>query len=275
MCKSCVSGPKNCGDNETEEKQLYEWILFYGRDWKLPVGSFVARKDGERYYNHNYYVGRLERDGDNSIGRVRSRQYGFHRYYGHKGIERRTSGKFSVLCVELDAEIEWVEFKDGILPDNAVNGGIVDGQTQYVGRGTTHNQTIPGMFVPSDAKLQVLYGGEVLELREFDVLVVTRNETRVKIIEALKDSETETLDDSTSNEETVDDQSEHLPEKRILLSESGEISVSLNRKDISPTRYETGQFCMAGVWEGDLKVRDDEAIALICPPCKSQVGFLF
>ena len=42
------------------------------------------------------------------------------------------------------------------------------------------------------------------------------------------------------------------------------------------TTYHAGEFCLAGVFQGedewDKEVQEGEAVAVMCEPCKSEVG---
>jgi len=157
ICKKAASKP-------------YKW-KFMDSDF-LPENAFPAGKDHSE--SLNVYVGRYAKDDETfaGIGKV----HNSNRYVGYGNDERSaTSEKFSVLCVDPKAEVDWIDYEYGKLPENAVEGGIVDGQTQYVGRGTVENQLIPGMFVPIPmASLLVLYGGKVHQVKQFQVLTVKR-----------------------------------------------------------------------------------------------------
>ena len=60
----------------------------------------------------------------------------------------------------------------------------------------------------------------------------------------------------------------------ILLSSSGEITVPSNWEGGEPSTYKAGEFCLAGVWEGgpSAGVGEDQAVAVLCEPCHSEVG---
>ena len=58
-----------------------------------------------------------------------------------------------------------------------------------------------------------------------------------------------------------------------LLTSTGQITIPSGWEGLSPSTYEEGEFCMAGVWEGgpNAGVGEHQAIAVACEPCQSEV----
>ena len=58
-----------------------------------------------------------------------------------------------------------------------------------------------------------------------------------------------------------------------LLTSTGQITIPSGWRDLSPSTYKAGEFCMAGVWKGGptAGVGEPQAIAVACEPCQSEV----
>ena len=82
----------------------------------MPENALPAGKDQSETYN--VFVGRAEVDVSQCVGKVRNGT----RYLGSDMREKRiTSETFAVLCVDPNAEVEWVE--NGELPSEVIVGG--------------------------------------------------------------------------------------------------------------------------------------------------------
>jgi len=152
-----------------EELVGYQWVKM--ETYKLPENALAAGKDQSDIYN--VFVGRAEIDGEPCVGKVHNDT----RYFGSNMREKRvTSEPFYVLCVDPSSDVEWVEYKDGDLPDGVVYGGTSrNGSNHYVGRGFVRNQLTPGMVYNGEDEhyhLHALYDGNVNKINEFEVLVI-------------------------------------------------------------------------------------------------------
>ena len=145
-----------------------DWVLMNSK--QLPPNTLPAGKDQSDTFN--VFVGRLERDGEYLVGKVHNGK----RYFGYRGEERTvTTEIFHVLSVAPDATVEWVDAEaegNDAVPDGAVIGGMLEGDTQYVGRGIIQNQLTPGMFVQRKRIFMALYGGQVHQTNQYEMLVI-------------------------------------------------------------------------------------------------------
>ena len=146
----------------------YQWVEMETDE--MPENALASGKDQSEICN--VFVGRAEVDGEPCVGKVHNGT----RYYGVIMMEKRvTSEPFSVLCVDPSANMEWVEYKNGELPDGVVIGGTsTNGTNLYVGRGIVRNQLTPGMVYIDEKpyQLHALYDGKVNTMTAFDVLVI-------------------------------------------------------------------------------------------------------
>ena len=147
----------------------YQWVKMDSNGW-LPTNALAAGKDGSE--TCNVYVGRSEVDGETCVGKV---HMGI-RYFKYGRQERRVDSEpFSILCVDPDAEIKWVEYGEEGIPAVVVLGGTLSGgEPLYVGRGMVEKMLTPGMIYANDEpyKLTALYGGKARQAEQFQLLVV-------------------------------------------------------------------------------------------------------
>ena len=158
----------------TEVDQPYKWVEMDTDE--LPEDALAAGKD-ENSDTFNVFAARgysAEVDGVERlrVGKVLKDK----RKIEYENEEKEvTTEKFSVLCVEPDAEVEWVEY-DYDIPAGSVIAGIIDGEICYVGRGQINNTIMPGLF-NHRAPLFVLSEGELNEVGKLELLVVKKKST--------------------------------------------------------------------------------------------------
>ena len=66
------------------------------------------------------------------------------------------------------------------------------------------------------------------------------------------------------------------PSDALHLTSAGQLPMPPTREGLPPTTYKVGEFCLAGVFEGEgewegKEMKEGEAIAVMCEPCKSEV----
>jgi len=136
----------------------------------LPENAIAVGKDQSDICN--VFVGCTVVFGEPCVGKV----HNGNRYFGMHGREHIVSTEeFSVLCVDPDATMEWIEYTDEKIPNDAVIGGTLStGENLYVARGYVNNQLTPGLVYTDSSpyELHALYNGRVNTLAKFDVLVV-------------------------------------------------------------------------------------------------------
>ena len=68
--------------------------------------------------------------------------------------------------------LEWVQKKNGNVPDKAVVGGRDSGgEHYYIGKHSHKGDTLPGKIQKSHECLYVAYGGKEIAKKEYSVLV--------------------------------------------------------------------------------------------------------
>ena len=84
------------------------------------MGEAMGPAGKDQSETYDVFVGRSEVDGEQCVGKVHNGT----RYFGYDMREKRiTSEAFAVLCVDPNAEVEWVEYNNGELPSEVVVGG--------------------------------------------------------------------------------------------------------------------------------------------------------
>merc|ERR1711936_599033 len=197
----------------------------------LPENALAAGKDSSETFN--VFLGLGEDNGEYHMGKVPNvrRSIG----YGNREVDV-THQKFSVLCVQPDAEVEWEKHEQGILPDGAVIGGRYDGQTHYVGRGVVNDTITPGVFVPGkSACLKVMYGGDHHELDKFEILIVRKDECKLVRVNKKDDQFKvpegfEMIELDETNFPTYCKQVQTLVEKEI---EAGTIKIMRKKREVN------------------------------------------
>ena len=149
----------------------YKWSKMDKNDNDLlPENAIAVGKDQSEICN--VFVGCAVVDGEPCVGKL----HNGIRYFGANGKEYPVSTEeFSVLCVDPDATMEWIEYNDEKIPNDAVIGGTLStGDNLYVARGYVNNQLTPGLVYTDSSpyELHALYNGRVNTLATFDVLVV-------------------------------------------------------------------------------------------------------
>jgi len=146
-------------------KPIYEWLPLDDKR-KLPEHALLAGKD----HDNAVFVGRGVLDGSIRLGK-------YHRKYGklfvpHNSKEVEVLENIEILCVAKDAKVNWVDAEDGNVPTGAIVGTIVDGKTEFVGRGIVYDQICPGRIVMDDNCMYASYGGTEEVLKRYQALVI-------------------------------------------------------------------------------------------------------
>ena len=228
----------------------------------LPWDALATGTDGDE----KVYSGRQENDSDNILGKVHNNEWyigccSSHDLRGERHLPEDTS--FSVLCANPEAEVSWSKIKAGNeLPDNVVTGGYLNRERQYVGRGIVQGLRTPGMYVPSMNKLLAMRGGEVHYLTEFELLILRKEQEYIL--------EENIVEEGPGFVEEYVNGTKSSPDERIHVTSVGQMSVPGTKHYPAVNKYEYGEFCMTGAYDRDLGP-SDEAIALMCHPCESQV----
>jgi len=139
---------------------LYEWVTL--EDFKLPENALMASKDA--------YVGRGLLDGSLKLGKFHAKDQKL--FVSHLGEEKEILENIEVLCVDKDAKVKWVDCEDGKVPTGAIVGTIVEGKTEFVGRGEASDEISPGRIVPDDNCMYIPYGGRDEVLSKCQALVI-------------------------------------------------------------------------------------------------------
>jgi len=148
--------------------------------WWEPVKHFnslgehalVAGQDG----GHPVYVSLVEwMKNMNVIGKIHRGEC----YVNLEGREVKIKDgdcTSKVLCVKPGANVQWIPAVDGKLPQNAIEGGEVDGKIEFVGRCFKENDAeiiTPGRVIPDENIICFTWGGgrkqsvyDVLTIRE-------------------------------------------------------------------------------------------------------------
>jgi len=176
-------------------KPAYEWVPLDSK--KVPENALLAAKD----HGNAVYVGRGLLDGSIRLGKYHAKYETL--YVSHLGEEKEVYENIEVLCVGKDAKVEWVDCKKGILPAGSIVGAIVDGKSEYVGKGKTGSEITPGRIVPEDKCMYAPYGGKDHMLTESQALVI-QNKVLVikpKAKEALMEKQVNEAREAENNDE--------------------------------------------------------------------------
>jgi len=162
-------------DDESEAVRRRGFKPFFRRPgvWKnakldkMPMRAVLAGMDSD---GGNVYVGRAKHDGLLLPGKVVST----HRLcYVACGDQEHGEENFQVLIRNQHCEFDWVAAVDGQLPNGALQGGISsDKEAVFIGRATVNDAVAVGPVYPSRGVCTVPYGGESIEMTDFEVLVV-------------------------------------------------------------------------------------------------------
>merc|ERR1711915_598350 len=144
---------------------------------KLPENALAGGNDG---WENNVFVALGCVSGKPTIGKMHKSDC----YIGSEdGRECHvTDEDFYVLCMEPEAEYEWVKYTgNGKLPGEELN--FRDIGKVRIGRGYTGKALTPGIVVTSEGShvFCALYDGRVNNSNEFEVLVVKPKEMKVKL----------------------------------------------------------------------------------------------
>lgn len=145
-------------------KPIYEWVPLDSK--KVPENALLAAKD----HGNAVYVGRGMLDGSIRLGKYHAKYEQL--FVSHLGEEKEINENIEVLCVDKDADVKWVDCENGELPVGAIVGTIVDGKSEFVGRGITQDEISPGRIVPEDKCMYAPYGGKDEVLTKCQALVI-------------------------------------------------------------------------------------------------------
>ena len=126
----------------TVGKPIYEWVPLDKK--KVPENALLAAKD----HGNAVYVGRGMLDGSIRLGKYHAKYEQL--FVSHLAEEKEINENIEVLCVDKDAKVKWVDCENGELPAGAIVGTIVDGKSEFVGRGITQDEISPGRIVPEE-----------------------------------------------------------------------------------------------------------------------------
>jgi hypothetical protein len=230
MCWKFVFSQIEVKEEKQRETAPYQWVKMETDE--LPENALAAGKDQSDICN--VFLGRAEVYGVPCVGKVHNGT----RYYGVIMMEKRvTSEPFSVLCVDPSANMEWVEYKNGELPDGVVIGGT-NGTNFYVGRGIVGNQLIPGMVYGGDEKpyqLHALYDGKVNTMTAFEVLVIqTEGDMNDEKAQTMGDI----LDEIESIEATIESEEEKCKREIASLEEKHKKEMEKLKQELKIKRKE-------------------------------------
>merc|ERR1711970_482856 len=138
----------------TVGKPIYEWVPINNKE-KLPENALLAAKD----HGNAVYVGRGVLDGKIRLGK-------------YQGKEEEVMENIEVLCVDKDAKVKWVDCESGVVPAGAIVGTIVNGKSEFVGRGIVDDELSPGRIVRDDKCMYAPYGGREEVLTKCQALVI-------------------------------------------------------------------------------------------------------
>jgi len=150
----------------TVGKPIYEWVPLENNKAKLPSHALVACKD----HGNPVYVARGLLDGSIRLGKFHAKYETL--FVSHLGKEAEVYDNIEVFCVDKDAKVKWVDSELGQIPKGGVVGTIVDGKSEFVGRGITDGEISPGRIVPEDKRMYASYGGEDVEVTKYQALVI-------------------------------------------------------------------------------------------------------
>ena len=153
----------------------YSWEKMDGD--KLPDNALAGGNDGGE---NNVFVALGFVSGKITMGKVHNST----RYIGTENeLERQvTDEDFYVLCMEPEAEYEWVKYTgNGKLPGEELN--FRDVGKVRIGRGYTGKALTTGIIVSSEGShvFCALYDGRVNNSKEFEVLIVKPKEMKMKL----------------------------------------------------------------------------------------------
>ena len=69
-------------------------------------------------------------------------------------------------------QVRWVQFNNGQVPPNAVEGGYQDGNKTFVGRALHDGEVAPGEVVPSDGSFYIAHNGAEVEFKNYECLLL-------------------------------------------------------------------------------------------------------
>lgn len=144
---------------------IYEWVPLDDKT-KLPGGAFLAAKD----HGNAVYVARGILDGKIRLGKYHAKYQTL--FIAHNGKEEEVGDNIEVLCVDKDAKVKWIDCENGKVPVGAIVGTIVDGKSEFVGRGIVDDELSPGRIVRDDKCMYASYGGKEEVLTKCQALVI-------------------------------------------------------------------------------------------------------
>lgn len=134
---------------------------------KMPMRSVLAGIDSD---GGNVYVGRAKHDGAFLPGKLVSTHKAC---YLACGGEEHAEYDYQVLVRNKNCEFVWVKASNGEIPNGAMQGGISkDKEPLFIGRGYVEGFTSVGAVYPSRGICAFPYGGNQVEMRDYEVLVV-------------------------------------------------------------------------------------------------------
>jgi len=149
----------------TVGKPIYEWVPINNKE-KLPENALLAAKD----HGNAVYVGRGVLDGKIRLGKYHAKYQKL--FISHQGKEEEVLENIEVLCVDKDAKVKWVDCESGVVPAGAIVGTIVNGKSEFVGRGIVDDELSPGRIVRDDKCMYAPYGGREEVLTKCQALVI-------------------------------------------------------------------------------------------------------
>lgn len=145
-----------------EGSALYEWVS--ASQGEVPTNAVQGGFDG----SDPLYVARARHEDDLVPGKLHS-THGV--CYIAWGGNEHSYNKYDVLC---GGNGEWISVDNGVLPTNAVPGGMTaDGETLFVGRAMHEGTITIGKVQPSHECCYISYGGREFGYRKYEVLVAS------------------------------------------------------------------------------------------------------
>ena len=146
-------------------KPIYEWLPLDDKT-KLPEHALLAGKD----HDNAVFVGRGVLDGSIRLGKYHRKYQGL--FVAHNGKEEEVWENIEILCVAKDANLQWEDVQDGVVPAGAVVGTIVDGKKEFIGRGIVYDEICVGRIVRDDKCMYASYAGREKVLKKYQALVI-------------------------------------------------------------------------------------------------------
>ena len=146
-------------------KPIYEWLPLDDKT-KLPEHALLAGKD----HDNAVFVGRGVLDGSIRLGKYHRKYQGL--FVAHNGKEEEVWENIEILCVAKDANLQWEDVQDGVVPAGAVVGTIVDGKKEFIGRGIVYDEICVGRIVRDDNCMYASYAGQEKVLKKYQALVI-------------------------------------------------------------------------------------------------------